>query len=116
MHELDSEKTAITSDPDKVSVLFKEMVQMCLWYGTIVAPSVAKFRLITPKGKCYRSILANTSYYRRHRSPADCRTGGPRITQTVHSARRSGRQECLFHTEAKFYTESRTKSGHMFKH
>lgn len=32
MHELDSNKSALESDPDKLEVLFKEMIQMCLWY------------------------------------------------------------------------------------
>jgi len=31
MHEIEIEKDKIKSDPDKLSVLFKEMVQMCLW-------------------------------------------------------------------------------------
>ncbi|KAH7921136.1 DUF89-domain-containing protein [Leucogyrophana mollusca] len=31
MHELESEKTKIEGDPEKLGVLFKEMIQMCLW-------------------------------------------------------------------------------------
>lgn len=31
MHELESEKDRLINDPDKLSVLLKEMVQMCLW-------------------------------------------------------------------------------------
>lgn len=31
MHELETEKDKLIDDPDKLSVLFKEMVQMCLW-------------------------------------------------------------------------------------
>ncbi|KAL4077466.1 hypothetical protein J3A83DRAFT_4087210 [Scleroderma citrinum] len=31
MHELESEKEKLIEDPDKLFVLFKEMVQMCLW-------------------------------------------------------------------------------------
>ncbi|KAI6113627.1 DUF89 domain-containing protein [Pisolithus croceorrhizus] len=31
MHELETEKDKLVDDPDKLSVLFKEMVQMCLW-------------------------------------------------------------------------------------
>ncbi|KAI6113623.1 hypothetical protein EDD16DRAFT_1897040, partial [Pisolithus croceorrhizus] len=31
MHELETEKDKLVDDPDKPSVLFKEMVQMCLW-------------------------------------------------------------------------------------
>lgn len=29
IHELDNEKSAL--DADKIGVLFKEMIQMCLW-------------------------------------------------------------------------------------
>ncbi|KAI6102943.1 DUF89 domain-containing protein [Pisolithus sp. B1] len=31
MHELETEKKKLVDDPGKLSVLFKEMVQMCLW-------------------------------------------------------------------------------------
>lgn len=31
MHDLDAEKDVIRNDPAKLSVLFKEMIQMCLW-------------------------------------------------------------------------------------
>ncbi|KAJ7063533.1 DUF89 domain-containing protein [Mycena amicta] len=31
MHELDVEQTKVESDPSKLAVLFKEMIQMCLW-------------------------------------------------------------------------------------
>ena len=31
MHELESEKAKLEGDPDKLEVLFKEMIQMCLW-------------------------------------------------------------------------------------
>lgn len=32
IHEIEIEKDKIQSDPAKLSVLFKEMIQMCLWY------------------------------------------------------------------------------------
>ena len=32
MHEIEIEKDKIKSDPAKLSVLFKEMIHMCLWY------------------------------------------------------------------------------------
>jgi hypothetical protein len=32
MHEIEVEKGNLISDPTKLSVLFKEMIQMCLWY------------------------------------------------------------------------------------
>jgi damage-control phosphatase, subfamily III len=31
MHELQDQKATVESDPDKLEVLFKEMIQMCLW-------------------------------------------------------------------------------------
>ncbi|KIJ04814.1 hypothetical protein PAXINDRAFT_141704 [Paxillus involutus ATCC 200175] len=31
MHELENEKDKLRSDPDKLLVLFREMIQMCLW-------------------------------------------------------------------------------------
>ncbi|KIJ60473.1 hypothetical protein HYDPIDRAFT_98765 [Hydnomerulius pinastri MD-312] len=32
MHELESEKDKLKSDPQKLLVLFREMIQMCLWF------------------------------------------------------------------------------------
>ncbi|KAI0037119.1 DUF89 domain-containing protein [Vararia minispora EC-137] len=32
MHQLEGEKAVLESDPDKLEVIFREMVQMCLWY------------------------------------------------------------------------------------
>ena len=32
MYEIETGKEKIKSDPTKLSVLFKEMIQMCLWY------------------------------------------------------------------------------------
>jgi hypothetical protein len=31
MNELESQKATLESDPAKLEVLFKEMIQMCLW-------------------------------------------------------------------------------------
>lgn len=31
MHELEREKEKLGSNPDKLLVLFREMIQMCLW-------------------------------------------------------------------------------------
>ncbi|KAI0049733.1 DUF89 domain-containing protein [Auriscalpium vulgare] len=31
MHDLEAEKDTLASDPDKLEVLFREMIQMCLW-------------------------------------------------------------------------------------
>ena len=30
-HDIEAEKDALRSDPEKLAVLFKEMIQMCLW-------------------------------------------------------------------------------------
>lgn len=35
MHELESEKAKFEGDPDKLEVLFKEMIQICLWLVSI---------------------------------------------------------------------------------
>lgn len=32
MHELEDQKDTLVGDADKLQVLFKEMVQICLWY------------------------------------------------------------------------------------
>lgn len=32
MHELDRDKAKLISDPQNLNVIFKEMIQMCLWY------------------------------------------------------------------------------------
>ena len=32
MYEIEVEKDKIAPDPAKLSVLFKQMIQMCLWY------------------------------------------------------------------------------------
>ena len=39
MHEIEVEKDKIRSDPAKLSVLFKEMIQMCLWYVAAPPPN-----------------------------------------------------------------------------
>ncbi len=31
MHELERDKAALASHPDNLKVIFKEMIQMCLW-------------------------------------------------------------------------------------
>jgi hypothetical protein len=31
MHELEAGKVSLVDDPEKLGVLFKEMIQMCLW-------------------------------------------------------------------------------------
>jgi hypothetical protein len=42
MHELESQKLTLRSDPDKLDVLFKEMIQICLWWVDLaVCPIMA---------------------------------------------------------------------------
>ena len=46
MHELESEKSKFAGDPDKLEVLFREMIQICLWFVCIfvsVRPSNVMF-------------------------------------------------------------------------
>ena len=38
MHEIEIEKDKIKSDPAELSVLFKEMIQMCLWFVFSLLP------------------------------------------------------------------------------
>ena len=35
MHELEGDKDSLTSNPDNLKVIFKEMIQMCLWYAHV---------------------------------------------------------------------------------
>ena len=35
MHELATEKDVVRNDREKHAVLFKEMIQMCLWYAHV---------------------------------------------------------------------------------
>jgi hypothetical protein len=42
MHELGEEKEVLESDPDKLEVIFREMVQMCLWGNATVADIAAR--------------------------------------------------------------------------
>ena len=34
MHDLEVEKNDLIGDPDKLLVIFREMIQMCLWWVT----------------------------------------------------------------------------------
>ena len=38
MHELERDNDTLASDPDNLKVIFKEMIQMCLWYVSGRAP------------------------------------------------------------------------------
>ena len=54
MHELEEEKSALESDPDKLQVLFKEMIQMCLWCVRMASPTHLHFIHSSSQGKRYR--------------------------------------------------------------
>ena len=32
MHELERDKAKLAADPQSLNVIFKQMIQMCLWY------------------------------------------------------------------------------------
>jgi len=54
MHEIETEKEKIQSDPTKLSVLFKEMIQMCLWYLSslpLIGYSAPNIRLTKYQGE-----------------------------------------------------------------
>lgn len=36
IHEIDADKDALLSDPERLGVLFREMIQMCLWGNATV--------------------------------------------------------------------------------
>lgn len=36
MHELEGDKHTLASNPDNLKVIFKEMIQMCLWGNATV--------------------------------------------------------------------------------
>jgi UDP-N-acetyl-D-mannosaminuronate dehydrogenase len=38
MHELEEERAKLQSDSEKLGVLFKEMIQMCLWLIVVYFP------------------------------------------------------------------------------
>ncbi|KAI0799597.1 hypothetical protein BC629DRAFT_1497088 [Irpex lacteus] len=52
IHELDDEKQSLRDDKGKLAVLFKEMIQMCLWYA-------CKFRI---QRMCDLSLLTHMSH------------------------------------------------------
>jgi len=55
MHEIEIEKDKIKSDPAKLSVLLKEMTQMCLWY--VPPPTMPhNIRPTLSQGERYRSF------------------------------------------------------------
>ena len=56
MHELERDKASLASDPENLKVIFKEMIQMCLWYVylLLVSPSVSPVNI---QGKCNGMLL-----------------------------------------------------------
>jgi len=49
MHELESEKFKFAGDPDKLEVVFREMIQISLWFVCIFE-SVRRFNIILDIG------------------------------------------------------------------
>jgi len=45
MHELESEKSKFEGDPDKLEVVFREMIQISLWFVCILV-SVRRFDMM----------------------------------------------------------------------
>ena len=41
MHELERDKASLASDPENLKVIFKEMIQMCLWYVCMLTVSLS---------------------------------------------------------------------------
>ncbi len=54
MHELEGDKDSLASDPDNLKVIFKEMIQMCLWYGRSVWGVTCISLTETFQGECHR--------------------------------------------------------------
>ena len=40
MHELGANPEAVKADPEKLKVLFNEVIQMCLWYACLILLNV----------------------------------------------------------------------------
>jgi len=43
MHELGANPEAVKADPEKLKVLFNEMIQMCLWYARLVLAEYSSY-------------------------------------------------------------------------
>ena len=43
MHELGTNPEAVKADPEKLKVLFNEMIQMCLWYARLVLAEYSSY-------------------------------------------------------------------------
>ncbi len=53
MHELEVEKHELSRDPERIGVLFNEMIQMCLWLERFFLLVMREFRLDSViQGKC----------------------------------------------------------------
>ena len=84
MHEIEIEKDKIKSDPAKLSVLFKEMIQMCLWYVSSHRPGTVKLNGV--QGKRDGSVALDPHDRGRHWQIAERRPRGTRVAQAVHSS------------------------------
>jgi hypothetical protein len=49
MHEIEKEKDVYAADPAKLEVLFKEMIQICLW--SVYTGPLSRPRLTRSQGK-----------------------------------------------------------------
>jgi hypothetical protein len=49
-HEIEAEKDTLRSDPEKLAVLFKEMIQMCLWSVSLYIMSISADYLLIYRG------------------------------------------------------------------
>ena len=56
MHELEGDKDSLTSNPDNLKVIFKEMIQMCLWYVYMLRVSLS-VSPVNIQGKCNGMLL-----------------------------------------------------------
>ena len=62
MHELENEKYKLIEVPDKLCVLFKEMVQMCLWCVSCLLREMPNVTLHVHRGNAtvrYRDQVAD---------------------------------------------------------
>ena len=56
MHELERDKNSLESNADNLKVIFKEMIQMCLWYVCMLIVSLS-ISPVNIQGKCNGMLL-----------------------------------------------------------
>ena len=65
MHELDVSSTdARKNNPDELEVLFKEMIQMCLWHVLVLTTTFSgtPILLFCYQGKCHGLYFSGINY------------------------------------------------------